>query len=312
LHGGRVPFHHEAFFYSGEREFLSGTLDFIREGVAAGEPVLVVVSAEKIARLSEGLNGDGGTVIFADMAAVGANPARIIPAWHEFVDARPRPDAPVRGIGEPIFAERSGQELVECHHHESLLNLAFADTPAFRLLCPYDTTALHSAVIDEAHRTHPSISHGTVRRESARYAGPDGAADRLAEPLPEPAVPVFEFAFRGAEFASVRATVAEHATAAGLSTDRTGDLLIAVHELATNSVRHGGGAGRLRIWHEDGTLVCEVRDRGRIDEPLVGRRRPAPLSENGYGVWIANQLCDLVQLRSTQSGTIVRLHMRTA
>ena len=59
-------------------------------------------------------------------------------------------------------------------------------------------------------------------------------------------------------------------------------------------------------------MVCEVRDRGRIEEPLVGRRRPEPGARGGHGLWMANQLCDLVQLRSRRSGTSVRLHMRLA
>jgi hypothetical protein len=41
-------FRHEAPLYAGEVDFLTGTLPFIREGMAAGEPVLVVVSAARI------------------------------------------------------------------------------------------------------------------------------------------------------------------------------------------------------------------------------------------------------------------------
>ena len=73
------------------------------------------------------------------MAHVGHNPARIIPAWHEFVAQHAAPGVRLRGIGEPIFPERSADELVECQRHESLLNLAFADADAFWLVCPYDT-----------------------------------------------------------------------------------------------------------------------------------------------------------------------------
>jgi anti-sigma regulatory factor (Ser/Thr protein kinase) len=78
----------------------------------------------------------------------------------------------------------------------------------------------------------------------------------------------------------------------------------------TNSIRHGGGGGTLRIWQEDDRLVCEIEDRGRLSDPLADRRRPDPEQPNGRGLWMANQLCDLVQLRSPAHGTIVRLHMR--
>src|SRR4051812_42993977 len=82
--GGRV-FQHEALMYSGVDEFLAGTAAFLREGAAAGEPMLVVVDAAKIAMLREELGSDAEAVQFADMAGVGANPARIIPAWREVV-----------------------------------------------------------------------------------------------------------------------------------------------------------------------------------------------------------------------------------
>jgi hypothetical protein len=68
----------------------------------------------------------------------------------------------------------------------------------------------------------------------------------------------------------------------------------------------------LRIWRDDAAVVCEVRDRGRIDELLAGRLRPASVGEGGHGLWMANQLCDLVQLRTRRSGTVVRMHMRLA
>ena len=91
------------------------------------------------------LGADAEQVQFADMAEVGRNPARIIPAWSDFVDERADPSRPLRGIGEPIGPDRGPAELVECQRHEMLLNLAFEDTPAFWLMCPYDTDALDPA-----------------------------------------------------------------------------------------------------------------------------------------------------------------------
>ena len=83
--------------------------------------------------------------------------------------------------------------------------------------------------------------------------------------------------------------------------------MLAVDELAANSIRHGGGRGIMRIWSEDGSLVCDVRDRGRSATrwPGVGARRE---QLGGRGLWIANAVCDLVQIRSTAQGTAVRVH----
>jgi hypothetical protein len=82
--------------------------------------------------------------------------------------------------------------------------------------------------------------------------------------------------------------------------------------VATNSLRHGGGRGVLRLWCAANAVVCEVSDAGRIDAPLVGRHRPAPTQTSGFGVWLANQVCDLVQVRSFPEGSVVRLHMSLA
>jgi len=104
--------------------------------------------------------------------------------------------------------------------------------------------------------------------------------------------------------------VAAHAAAAGLSASRCEELVLAVNELATNSIRHGGGSGSLRIWGEDEVVVAEVRDQGRIDRPLAGREPPRSGQLGGHGLWLVNQLCDLVQMRTFSTGSVVRVHMR--
>jgi anti-sigma regulatory factor (Ser/Thr protein kinase) len=301
-----APFRHEAVLYAGEGAFLAGTVPFIREGVARGEPVLVVVGARKIARLRAALGADGAHVQFADMAAVGRNPARIIPAWEAFVHAHA--GRPVRGIGEPIGPERGAAELVECHHHEALLNLAFARTPAFELLCPYDTAALDPAVVAHARRTHPRTRRDGCAHDSDDYDALLSAT--LAQPLDEPHGPVRTLGIDRHALTAARATVARFAAGAGLRGRRLSDLVLAVSEITGNSVRHGGGTGVLRVWREDDRVVCDVRDAGRISDPLAGRRRPEPGQPGGYGLWLANQLCDLVQIRALARGGAVRLHMR--
>jgi anti-sigma regulatory factor (Ser/Thr protein kinase) len=108
----------------------------------------------------------------------------------------------------------------------------------------------------------------------------------------------------------VRHLVARGAESAGIRPNRVEDLVLSVSEVAANSIRHGGGRGWLRTWETDGSFVCEVRDRGIVTDPLVGRTTPRHDAAKGRGLWLANQLCDLVQLRSSVHGTEVRLHMR--
>jgi anti-sigma regulatory factor (Ser/Thr protein kinase) len=305
-----IEFAHEALLYAGDDGFLEGTLPFVLDGVAAGEPILLVLSAAKIERIRGELNGDGDQILFADMDEVGANPARIIPAWRRFLDEQTAAGRPVRGIGEPIWAERPPDELVECQRHELLLNLAFADAPAFRLLCPYDVDALGEDVIAEALRTHPYVVENGSRRRSPSYPGLSAIAGPFDDPLPAPPASVQEVGFDAESLATVRRLVSSRAADAGLGTARTNDLVLAVNEIATNSVRHGGGTGTLRVWVGTRWLVCEIEDRGRIDDPLVGREEPTPDRPDGRGLWIANHVCELVQVRTFGAQSVVRLHMR--
>ena len=125
--------------------------------------------------------------------------------------------------------------------------------------------------------------------------------------------------FGNGDLAEVREQVAAAATAAGLEIYRAKELTLAVHEISSNVVRHTGGTGRLRVWTSspgiDGpaAVVCEVADGGQaagpIADPMVGRERPATGRDSGRGLWLANQLCDLVQLRTSGTGTVVRMHV---
>jgi anti-sigma regulatory factor (Ser/Thr protein kinase) len=302
-------YQHEAFFYAGPDEFMAGTVSFIREALAGDEAILVVLAAAKITRLREELEGDAERVLFADMAEVGANPARIIPAWQDFVDQYAAPEHRLWGIGEPIWAGRSPAELAECQRHEELLNVVFSD-PELSLLCPYDIDALDRAVIERARRSHRLVRERGARRTSPSFAGVAELSAPFDESLPNPPGTPPVRVFATGELRDTRRWVNVHARDVGLTADRTQDLLLAVNEVTTNSVMHGGGGGTVSVWREGGTVVCEVRDHGRITDPLAGRRRPSEAAVGGRGLWIANQVCDLVQVRTFPTGAVVRIHMR--
>lgn len=288
---------------------MEGTLAFVREAVAAHEPILVVVEQQKVEELRSALNGAASEVLFADMAEVGDNPARIIPAWQEFVERHAAPGRRLWGVGEPISPRRGAAALAECHRHEALLNLAF-ESPDFWLLCPYDTAALDTAVLQEAHRNHPFVRHDGVTAGSPHYPGVEALGAPFTAPLPDPPQDASCFPFERGALAGLRAFVAERAASVGLPRERVADFVLAINEVATNSIIHGGGVGVARTWREGCAVVCEVADPGRLEDPLAGRRRPRVDAVGGRGLWIANQLCELVQLRTYPDGTVVRLHMR--
>src|SRR6478752_98684 len=103
---------------STHRGFLDLVGPFIRDGVDARQPVMVAVIGPRIAALRTELGTAAQSVEFVDMSELGRNPARIIPAWREFID-RHRSAGPVRGVGEPIWAGRRAAELQECQLHEA-------------------------------------------------------------------------------------------------------------------------------------------------------------------------------------------------
>lgn len=299
-------FRHDALFYSGLEEFVDSVGRFALQGVERGEAVLVVVFAEKIARLKAWMGAAASGVVFGDMAEIGKNPGRIIPVWREFVDANKH--RPMRGVGEPVYPERSMDELAECSRHESLLNIAFEPDEDFWLVCPYDVSVLQVGIVEEALRNHPWWVAGRDRQVSGTYRPVDMAAP-FASPLPPLAGHVDEMHFTGRHMHDVRVLLSRHARAAGFSTEREWDLLVAVSELAANSVQHGGGEGTVRVLRDGDRVTCDVVDAGTVDHPLVGRVNPEVAKSSGRGLWMANQLCDLLQLHSGANGTVVRVHM---
>jgi len=305
----RVGFWHEALFYDGDDEFLERAATFVDDGLHAGEPVLVVAARAKVERLRARIGADAPGVVYADVHDVGRNPARIIPAWRRFL-ADHAGDGPIRGIGEPIYAGRSSDELVECHVHEALLNRAFDDVARdFWLLCPYDTSMLPPDVVATARDTHPYVAIGHGACLNGAFDG-HACVDRVLE-LPLVRVPAYAVTleFAGEDLSDVRRVAGAYAARAGLTRDRVSDFVLGVHEVAANSVRHGPGHGVLSLWAQPDRLMAQVDDAGGFVDPLVGRAEPDIDACSGRGLWLTNRLFDLVQIRSHSLGAVVRMHL---
>ncbi|MGX1474449.1 UNVERIFIED_CONTAM: anti-sigma regulatory factor (Ser/Thr protein kinase) [Streptomyces canus] len=297
------PFVHPALFYRDEREYLAGVVPFVRKALAAGEPVAVAVPTENL-RLLKAEIGAGEAVRFLDMREAGRNPGRIIPGvLRAFADAQP-PGTRVRIVGEPIWAGRTATEYPACVQHEALINAAFQGRPV-TILCPYDTRRLDPQAVADAYATHPVVvDAGSGREEeSARYDF-EAVHARYNAPLPAPDVPAH--AFVADVLGEIRHFATDAAARFGLVRPRLDDLALAVAELTTNSVVHGGGSGLLRVWAEHGHVVCEVRDRGHLTDLLAGRRPPSRGQNGGRGLFIVNLVADLVRVHTGPGGSTVR------
>ncbi len=131
---------------------------------------------------------------------------------------------------------------------------------------------------------------------------------RRSGPLPVRTSDAMYHTYRS-DLSQVRALVLEQARQAGLAEDRASDLVLAVSEVAANTLRHTRSSGTLSIWHDADEVVCEIHDDGVITDPHPGQRRPPADANGGHGLWIVHQVCDLVELTSDATGTTVRMHM---
>ena len=119
--------------------------------------------------------------------------------------------------------------------------------------------------------------------------------------------PVLDQAFDADSLYPLRAAVAAHASQAGMPEGRVGDLVLAVHELATNAVWHGAGHGRLRFWKTADAVMCEVSDDG-VAGGDTGDHGPADAAswsiDFGHGLWLVRQVADQTSIRAGADGTV--------
>jgi anti-sigma regulatory factor (Ser/Thr protein kinase) len=303
------PFVHPALFYADTDEYLAGTVPFVRDGLAAGEPVMVAVPGDNLELIRAALGVDADRVLLHDMTVAGRNPGRIIPGVL-LAFAAAHAGKPVRIIGEPIWAGRSFVEYPACAQHEALINAAFTGRSA-TILCPYDTVRLSPEWVRDALRTHPTVWTATARRDSAHYTDPVALAAEFNQPLPDPPAHAVTMTVERDCLAAARRFATAHAQAAAVAPERIIDVTLVVSELAANTIEHGGGRGSLAIWVEGLDLVCQVTDAGHLTDPLAGRLPvPPDQATGGRGLVLVNQLCDLVRLHTRPGSTTIRVHVR--
>jgi anti-sigma regulatory factor (Ser/Thr protein kinase) len=186
---------------------------------------------------------------------------------------------------------------------EAVLNLLVLRMTSFDVVCLYDSDTVGDTVLSGMRSSHPFLRG---LDDNADY-DPELATALYAGELPGAPEPVTILDVGPAELSEARHAVRAFAETRGLDEQRADDFVLAANEIMTNSIRHGGGRGRMSMWELEDSLVCQVADTGHITDPLIGRFSPLPSAGSGRGIWLANQVCDLVQVRSSPTGTVVRL-----
>jgi anti-sigma regulatory factor (Ser/Thr protein kinase) len=295
---------HVAFFYRDQGDRRAQALSLVRAGLERGEPTFLALPGDEASLIAEQLDGEPGELECADITATGRNPARLIPEVRAFIDKHA--DQRVLVVGEACWPQRSAAELREATRHEALMNLAFARSRA-TITCAYDSTRLPPSAITDATWTHPEYLAGgqpvTAPGHLPKWDVPSDC-DRPLPPVPAGA----EGLAYDTDLAPVRRLAERHARGAALGPDRVADLVLAASEVAANTLDHTASGGTFQIWRDGDEILCEVHDHGWIADPLAGRVRRGP-DGRGHGLYLVNQVCDLVEVRTGPAGTTIRMHM---
>jgi anti-sigma regulatory factor (Ser/Thr protein kinase) len=115
---------------------------------------------------------------------------------------------------------------------------------------------------------------------------------------------VLDQEFGAASLSGLRGAVLESATAAGLKDERAIDVMLAMHELAANVVRHGAGQGRLLMETTPAGLRCRVSDADLAAAEETGQLASWPVV-HGHGLWLVQLTADQMQALTGPAGSVV-------
>jgi anti-sigma regulatory factor (Ser/Thr protein kinase) len=296
---------HQALIYSSLEEFLTCAVTFVRAGLDRGDAVLV--ATPHAAALADALGASSGVEIVDDVDW------HRVPAWTIGLYARKVGRAARRGgrlraltelrwhtTANRTLASTSPVPDAEWERYEALLNRALSELPV-ELCCAYNRAAVTEEVLAAALRTHPSTLDASGVRASHSYR------DWVDFPQPprRPAPPdALRLEFGAAEIPAVRQATLRWARAAGLDEENAQEFLIAVYEIVSNAVEHGGGRGIAQLWSDGTHLLSEVWSARPIPDPLGGYRPPGTAQERGRGLWLARQICEQVTIYNDDGGIV--------
>jgi anti-sigma regulatory factor (Ser/Thr protein kinase) len=299
-------FEHEAFIYASDDEYVDTLVPLMADALAAGDAVIAVVPGQRAALLRAVLGAAADDVTWIEASAWYRKPVRTIAGYERTLQGL-EPGTSAFVVGEVQFGATE-RDWLAWTRYESALNRALERHTA-RVVCPYDARSLPPTVVEDARRTHRYLLGREERRASDAYVEPEALLRAMAAGAVTPADPPDVELHVGGSVREARRAFASAATAWGLAAARAHELSVAVSEVVTNAVVHGGGRAWLRIWGRDDGLTCVVEDEGTgSDDAMLGYVPPTPGAVGGYGLWLTRQLFDRTELaRSPRGGLLVLL-----
>jgi anti-sigma regulatory factor (Ser/Thr protein kinase) len=297
--------------YGSDREFMDVVWPFIEEGLSSKQPTLVAVQRRHIENLRAATGGSPEGLTLRPVEDWSETSARTRDKFASWVtEHRERADR-VRLIGEPPWALGHAAQVRDWARHESVINVAFASLP-LTFICPYDAGALPPEVVEHARATHPEIIDPAGSSTNAEYTDPREYCRRLNSTVEaQQRRPGLELQYGLEDLSALRREVGSFALDAGLSGERTEEIVLATNEIATNAVIHGRPPATVRAWHVGGEVIVEVTDAGEgIRDVLAGQLKPSPAGIGGRGLWMTRLICDAVEVRNA-GGCTVTMHATT-
>jgi len=304
---------HTALFYEDRDGFVDPISGFLSDGAANGDRLMVAVAHDKAAWLREALGRVADRIDFVDSAGLYERHGSMLTAIHSQLERHGRPgQGRIRLVAESALGARARADARAYMCYEAASNELYRDFDA-AILCPYDAARLPDEILDAARRAHPRVAERGHAGPSRRFEDPRSFVRAFARAEPAPPGAEHHRLEHPDDLAGVRSIVRARAASAGLSAHAIEDLTIAVSEIAANAFIHGGAPRALCSYQQDGDLIVQIRDGGAGPaDPLTGYLPPLGDRAGGRGLWLAHQLCDIVEITSYASQTDVFLHVRIA
>ena len=294
---------HDMLVHDGEQEFAARVVPFLRAGVDGGETVLAVAGDDLHALLRDELGPDRDGVTFVDHGTVYTRPEAALAHYDRTLRELCQDGAgSVRAVAV-LPACETVADWQRWISYEAIVNRALAHHPAW-VVCAYDSRVVHSDVVEDMRATHPHLG-GCACHD---YRDPAEVVRELA-PAPEPGpLPHLHSLPLPIDAPAFRARLTSEMASAGVGAERACEMLLAASEVYSNAGRHGCGLRAARAGLVEDRFVCELSDHGPgIDDPLTGYLPPREGATGGFGMWVARQTTERMDLETTPEGLTVRL-----
>ena len=308
--GGPARYQHDLVLHSSPEELAAVAVPFLHAGLEAGDAAAIATDAPTAALLHDALGQDDRVQVLSQADVHPGRTPAAITALRRLAERWGREEPHhVRVVGQTDFGA-TPRDWLEWQRYEAVVNEALRPWGLWGL-CTYDTRDLPDEVVESGLRTHPFLATARGRQDNPAFIEP---ADYLRTlPVPDEPLERTEPLLHVADvkdFIGLRHEVADRLAGLRGDADVLEDLHLAIDEMSSNAVRHGGPPVQLRLWVAPDRVVCTISDGGTgMDDPFAGYG-PAhgeDLSRGGMGLWLARQLCDHVDVIEDGSGLTVRL-----